>query len=336
MDMIQNKSFLFNQDCEYIAAHFNISISETVQLIELLKSFFDIQGNFQKSVFEKRLEENINFDSHVFEFLWYFLKEFVLDRNDRIALLNSLKKLVEKVKIPEQSIKILMTDFLKDPDTVNYSDRNALILANILIRKYNKESNLHIEMTPEEVLLIKDGLNKELTLAISKVVDSVYYERIFKKIKTIHQTLILSLNARGKKTEIMPIRFLLSLEREIFIFLCLIEGLTARAVIKAALNQYGNPRSDVYHLQMSKIYLIPLLQHLKVIIRGMGRIGVNQDLELLTNTAWNEKLFDSLSENIAYKRKVKQVITWIDAAKEEIIRKELKDSIDTGTFQVHP
>ena len=76
--------------------------------------------------------------------------------------LNALQMLIAKIHQPKRAIKVLIADFCADPGVIEFADRNALMLANLLIRKYNKELNLDIELTPEEVLLVKEGLDREV------------------------------------------------------------------------------------------------------------------------------------------------------------------------------
>jgi hypothetical protein len=52
--------------------------------------------------------------------------------------------------------------FLPAPEKVEPSDRNAIMLANILLRTYNKELDVDIEMTPEEVLNVRNGLDRDV------------------------------------------------------------------------------------------------------------------------------------------------------------------------------
>ena len=74
---------------------------------------------------------------------------------------------------------------------------------------------------------------------------------------------------------LLPIRFLLALEREVHIFLALVGGKTASEVMRSALNDYGNPASRIYHLKESRAQMESLLSHLAAVIRGMGATGAS-------------------------------------------------------------
>lgn len=81
------------------------------------------------------------------------------------------------------------------------------------MRKYNKEVNLDIEITPEEVLLVREGLNKTVAFAVSQMIDK-NREPIFEKVKTIHKRVAHALGNSKADGEGMPLDYLLSLESE--------------------------------------------------------------------------------------------------------------------------
>ena len=151
-----------NQDVEVIAANFEISALDANKIIQLYQNCFDIRGNFLRSAFEKNIPKFARYEKKIFEILWEFLKE-TPRRSNRLAFLNSLQLMVGEIKAPIQAIKVLLTDFTQSPEGVQYPDRNAMMLVNQLLRCYNKEVIMDIEMTPEEVLLVNGGLDKKLS-----------------------------------------------------------------------------------------------------------------------------------------------------------------------------
>lgn len=48
-------------------------------------------------------------------------------------------------------------DFRRKPSLGALTGRNALILANVLLRKYNKKLRNDMALTPEEELPVRDG-----------------------------------------------------------------------------------------------------------------------------------------------------------------------------------
>lgn len=305
-----------DQDYEQLSKTFNISIQEAEEITRLLKNCFDGQGNFQRALFEKNVPKFANHPRKIFEILWEFLRE-IPRRSDRLPFLNSLQSLVNAIKQPKQAIKILVSDFILDPAEVSFPDRNALMLAIQFLRTYNKEINMDIEITPEEVLLVNKGLEPGVMRYLAWKIDGEQ-KRFVEKIVTIRKKLIQSLEQEGSDLKVLPIRFLLALEREAHIFLALVGGKTATAVIQGALNVYGNPASQIFLLKESPHYMTGLLQHLGILIRGIGRIGQESDFTLLDNIKKRQQGFMNLSEEPRHTALVRRTLGAIDTAKHEI------------------
>ena len=305
-----------DQDYEQLSKTYNISIQEAREIAELLKSCFDGQGNFQRALFEKNVSGFAAHPKRIFEILWEFLKE-IPRRSDRLPFLNSLQLLVKEIKQPTQAIKILVSDFILFPGEVNFPDRNALMLAIQFLRDYNKEINVDIEITPEEVLMVNKGLVPGAARYLAWKLDGDQ-NRFVEKMVTIRKKLLQSFEQEGSDLKVMPIRFLLALEREAHIFLALVGGKTATTVIRGALNVYGNPASQIFLLKESPNQMVGLLQHLGVLIRGIGRIGQESDLTLLDDIQKRQQGFDNLSEEPRHAALVNRILEGIDSAKHQI------------------
>ncbi len=283
-------------------------------IIEALQSCFDSQGHFLKSAFEKNIPKFIKYERKIFELLWLSLKEIV-NKNDRVAFLNSLQLLIGRMKQPKRALRILLADFYGKPDVVNFPDRNALMLANLLIRKYNKELNLNIELTPEEVLLVQYGLDRDIAKYAAWRIDG-NQEDFYLKIKTIRQEIAHAILPEDSSAESKPFKYLLSLEREVNIFLSLIEGETALAVIKSCVKQYGDPDS----IPGGK-YVGPFLNHLRVAVKALGRVGGKAELELLGKIRDSEKAFLAFDPGSLHKELVIRVMDAIDNSRKNILQK---------------
>jgi hypothetical protein len=304
---------------EAMAKDYGISVDDAEDIVQIFRNCFDDQGTFAKAYFEKNLEKFSRHQKKVFDILWEFLKE-TPRRGDRLPFLNSLQLLIKQNKNPIQAIKILLVDFIADPASIEYPDRNAMMLANQFLRTYNKEINMDIEITPEEVLLVKEGLDTSVVNYAKWKVDGEQ-KTFFEKIVTIRKKLLQTLDPASSVSQLLPIRFLLALEREIHIFLALIGGKTAYTAIQGALTVYGNPASQVYLLEESPNHMAALLQHLAVLIRGFGRLGENKDLALLNEVQGRQERqeeFKNLSEDARHDALVTRIMGWIDAAKNEI------------------
>lgn len=311
-----------DQDYDDLAEAFNISIDDAEEIVRLLKSSFDSRGNFQKAVFDKNLSGFADHQKRIFEILWEFLKG-IQHRSDRLPFLNSLQLLVREIEQPKQAIKILVSDFIQNPDQVSFLDRNAIMLAIQLLRTYNKEMRLDIEITPEEVLRVKEGLDQSVVRYMLWKIDGEQ-KRFVAKIVTIRQKILQSFEEESTDAEVLPVRFLLALEREVHIFLALVGGKTAAAVIRNALNAYGSPASKFYLLRESRKHTTSLLQHLAVLIRSLGRVGRERDIDLLDEVKCREQEFINLAVGPLHLAQVQRTLGWIDSAKTEIRERETK------------
>ncbi|MGD8667148.1 MAG: hypothetical protein PVI58_14170 [Desulfobacterales bacterium] len=295
---------------EAIASDFGISPQDTAAIIRLFKSCFDGQNDFLRSAFEKKVSQFAAYKKKVFEILWEFLKE-TSRRSNRLPLLYSLQLLVRETKQPIQAIKLLLAYFIQDPGTATYADRNAIMLVNQFMRSYIKESDMDIEMTPDEVLRVRGGLDKHaVNYAIWKI--DVAQEVFLEKILSIRKKLVEAMEPETAIEPLLPARFLLALEREVHIFLSLVGGKTSLEVLRSALNIYGNPASQIYHLKESTNLLEPLMLHLTTIIRGFVRNADKSDLDLLAEVKIREAQFRALHEDLRYHALLRQVMGSID------------------------
>jgi len=332
--MSQGSMDFASEDYDTIANDFDISADAAKNLITLLKSCFDDKGHFIRKIFERNIPEFVRYEAKIFDFMWHYLKE-TFHRSDRVAFLNSLQLLIARMKQPVRAIRILLTDILKDTYIVNYSDRNAFMLASLMLRKYNKELNLDIEITPEEVLLVKEGLVQDVVTAARNMIDAVQ-DKVSEKGKTIHTRLTEALDPGKSDIPPMPVRYIFSLEREMYIFLSLVGGKTAYALIRKGLEEYGNPASEIYRLKATPEYIGTLLQHLNIVIRTVGRVGSQDELSLLDRVSWGEKEFLRLSEGGRNEDKVRRLMKWIDTSKVNILKKSWKDTGEPNGFEVLP
>ncbi len=333
-NIVQGNVDFTDRDYAALASEFCIKPSDAEEIVSLLQNCFDENGGFLRKNFDRNIPRFAKYEDKIFGFLWHYLKESMQRRQDRISFLNALQLLISEMKQPKKGIRILMTDFLANPTIVTFSDRNAIMLSNLLVRKYNKELNLDIELTPEEVLLVREGVEREIAAAVAKVIDSTKI-RFLQKISTLQRQIRESLSpAKSGESTALPFRYVLSLEREVFIFLSLVEGNTALSILRNAIRIYGDSSSQIYNLPRSREEFVTLLQHLKVLLRGLGRIGDDDDLAIVDGVSWSEQGFLRLAQGANEKEKVQQVIRWVDLTKESILRKTMKDSRDTGLFTV--
>jgi hypothetical protein len=319
MKEIVHQAINFNlQDFETLAKDFDISIEDAKELIDMLKECFNEDGRFVRGSFIKIMPEFSRYERKIFEFLWHYLREQI-HQKDRTAYLNSLQLLIARMKRPKKAIKILLTDFCHDANNINYADSKAMMLCSLLVRKFNKEL-IDLEITPEDVLQVKEGLDKGAAKYTRWKIDKEQ-NQFYEKVKTIHQHLVKALDPGRKKTPSMPLSFLISLEREAYILFSLAGGNTARSIILSAVKEYGDPKSIIYHGRESKKNIGALLQNLRIAIRGLGRVGGLDDLPVLDEVKGNEKRLAALGKSRSNKILVSRIMDRIEESTQLIIQK---------------
>jgi hypothetical protein len=304
------------QDYKVIAKDFEISKGQAKDLIETFQNCFDDEGSFLRDAFSRNVSKFAKYRKKIFQFLWHYLQQ-MSSREDRIALLNSLQMLIPRLKHPQGVLKVLLSDFSKDPDAIAVSDRSALVLITLLISNYTKEQHQDIEITPEEVMGISKDLDTRMVAGVSKVIDG-NQERFFQKFRTIHRKLNELLVRSHFEGETMSLHDIFLLEREVYIFLSLISGNTARVLIRSAAGVYGNPRSGVYQFHESERLLPSLLQLLKITSRGLGRVGERKDLGLLQEIRDREGEFYETIAETGHQEHLKRAMEVVRVSMERI------------------
>jgi hypothetical protein len=191
------------------------------------------------------------------------------------------------------------------------------MLSTQFLRMYNKEINVDIELTPEEILRVRTGLDgKVVNYANWKVNGEP--KRFLTKVVSIRKQLNAALDPAPSGMSPMPARFLLALEREVHIFLALVGGNTAASILHSALGVFGNPQSTYYATEEGRPHLYALVQHLSVLIRGIGRTGTEIDLILLDQVKQREREFLKMSADPRHASLVRRVFNWVEPAKKEI------------------
>jgi len=303
-------------DHEIIARMFGVSQKEAEHLVETIKECFDEKGGFRRKSFENRIAEFTKYGENIFFFLWFYLKE-MSRKSDRISFLNALQLLIAGLEHPEKSIKKIMEDFGSSPKEVLPSDRNAIMLANILLRKKNWEIDTEIEITPEEVLLVEDNINPEAIKAATEAI-AQKEDDFIRKVETIHTTTKEWLQEAVAEDGGLSVKYLLSLEREIYIFLSILNPPIACHVLRSAVRAYGDPLSQVYGLKKSKENLNALVTLLRIVIRALERVGTSEDLPHLNQVKEKHSEFVKLKDNSRYLDILTRVILHCDKAIEAI------------------
>lgn len=292
--IVENKPIVFNQkDYASLSRDFNIPDKDVKKVIQAVKECFSHNGRFERKIFEKHSFLFIKYDS-IFEFFWHYIKAVKLSRAERVGFINALQLLTRKMKNKNNAVRMLLSDVFRKPEIINFSDRNAAMFVNLLLRTYSKEFNMDIELTPEEVLNVEKGIDQSVMIYIRELIES-HQELFFEKMQNIQKELK---NALSGKKDAISLHYLLSLERELQTFFALAGGSTANAILKIAMSEYGDPGADVYHLRKSRENMTSLLQRLRMLARGLGRTGEEEDVSFLIMLSEKKPEFEALGENL--------------------------------------
>ena len=299
------------RDYETLSQDFDIDMAEARQLVDGLNKCFNEKGRFLKSAFADGLPRFTSYEKKIFEFLWLHLKD-VVAAEDRISFLNALQMLTARMNQPKRAFKILLEDFLKTPDDIQFSDAKALMLANLILHEYDK-TLADIEITPEDILFNQRGLDKEVARYAAWRMDRDQ-ETFFDKIRSIHQALCEALEFGMTRKHRLSVKDLLGLEREIYIFLSMIETIVGQSVLRSAVNEYGSPESDLYFLKESDRFMSNLLQNLRIAIRGLANIGSMESIPSLEAVKDREEIFQRLKKTKAHRDQSGLISEWVDEA----------------------
>jgi hypothetical protein len=299
------------RDFEILSQDFDIDLDEAHALVDQLKTCFNEKGRFLKSAFAESMNRFTRYEKKIFEFLWQHLKDVIL-AEDRTVFLNALQMLTTQMNQPKRAFKILLEDFLKDPSAIQFSDAKALMLANLVLHEYDKALT-DIEITPEDIIFNKRGLDEEVARYAAWRMDRDQ-EFYFDKVRTIHQALCEALEFGLTRKQRLSAKDLLSLEREVFIFLSMTKTTVGSSVLRSAVNEYGSPESDLYFLKESDRFMSHLLQNLRIAIRGLANIGGMECIPSLEAVKMREEVFQRLKKDKAHRDQCRLISEWVDEA----------------------
>ncbi|MDH5509995.1 MAG: hypothetical protein OEZ32_06515 [Nitrospinota bacterium] len=301
-----------NKDVRALAQDMGIGAEEAAETIELLRKCFKVGGHFSRGVFDKNIPFFAKHEKKMFQLLWGFLKD-ISAREDRVALLDSLQLLISKMRRPDMALDVILSDFVTFPEILDYSERNGLMLANVLMRKYNKELGNKIERTPEEVLLARAGISEEMAGSIANFIDREQ-DRFLRKMRTIHEELVACIGSESDDVDKMSLRFLVSMEREIYILLSLSGGVTGRRIIRSAVREYGDPHSGPYENVKNQDELKSILQLLQLAVRSLVRFGEKDDAPLFERIKQSGEEFLKSKPTLMPKETFRSVMEHVSAA----------------------
>jgi hypothetical protein len=299
-------------------------LAESNGLVDLLESCFDEQGVFDRQVFLDKTVLLAPNHERIFRLLLSHLKR-AEDRTSRISLVNTIPALYDSIEGTGTAIRELLVEFCNPAETINYYDRNVLMLAAQLLRHYRKEDGLDIEMTPEEVLLVQKGLRED-EVKLGRKTAGEFGSELQTKLSTIHTALIDSLSKSDcKKAMHFPSRFLSTLLREFYILMALIGGPEAKALVWRGALATSSPKSRLYHQQLSKTFFDNLLGLLRIIVRSCHRLvedGCADDIKNLKALRQRIHVLVSSTENESKQSVLRRLCQQIDTRLETSAKKQ--------------
>lgn len=299
------------RDYEILAKDYRIDVADARDLVEKLKGCFDEEGHFKKSAFQSAIQHFRKYEQKLFGFLWHHMKDAILPA-DRIPFLNSLQELTARMSQPNRAFKILLEDICSDPEAVQFSDNKAVMLANLIVHRPDK-ALANYEITPEDIVLNRHNLDPTVVQYAAWRIDKDR-EQFFTKVQTIHKKLSEALNLGATSEKQIPAPVLLNLERELYIFLSLVECEAGKPILRSAVSEYGDPGADIYHHKESEALMGGILQNLRVALRGVGSIGDMGDVALLESVKGHNEDFQRLKNDRQFRAQARLVSEWADEA----------------------
>jgi hypothetical protein len=309
--MVHRPTEFKTQDYEILAKDFRIDVADARDLVEKLKGCFGDGGRFKKSEFQVAIQHFHKYEQKLFGFLWHHMKDAILPA-DRISFLNALQELTARMNQPNRAFKILLKDICSDPETVQFSDNKAVMLANLIVHRPDK-ALANYEITPEDIVLNRHNLDPVVVQYAAWRIDKER-EQFFTKVQTIHKKLSEALCLGATSEKKIPASLLLNLERELYIFLSLVECDAAKAILRSAVSEYGDPGAELYHFKESGAFMGGILQNLRVALRGVGSVGNMGDVAILEAVKGHNEDFQRLKNNRQFRAQARLVSEWADEA----------------------
>lgn len=299
------------RDFEILASDFKISDQAAHALVDRLKGCFTEEGRFKKSAFHDAIGDFQQYESKIFSFLWHHMKDAILSE-DRVPFLNALQTLTARMNQPKRAFKVLIEDICGDPENVQFSDNKAVMLASLIVHRPDK-SLADYEITPEDIVLNRHNLDDMMVQYAAWRIEKLR-EAFFAKLNTIHHKLSEALTLGHTNEKHIPAAVMINLERELYIFLSLVECDSGKAILRSAVREYGDPNAEIYQLKKSQEFMSGLLQNLRVVLRGLGTIGSMNDMAILEQVRMQDETFQRLKKDPKHRAQAGRITEWVDEA----------------------
>lgn len=312
MRTAEDVSFVFNYpNVRLLAERFGIDTNHALHLLGLLKCTVGSAGQFNQEVFESQSNVLWRYGDTLFEIYFCLLKQMPR-RQDRLCLLDAFSLLISRLNDPVRAIRFILDNLFHPDHAIIYPDRNALVLANRLLIGKPVSHSGGMQCTSDTRLMAESAPNPGMLRYVRwrLAADKVYVGIVLEKIQ---QAILHSLVTEPGTTS-MPASYLLALEREALVFLSLTGTGTARSILRRALLRYSDPQSAIYQKKFKAIYVGAVMDHLRTIILGIGRMGNPKDISSLEAVIGNFERLGALDPGNDHSRKTVQLVRTVEAA----------------------
>jgi len=288
-----------------------LNAPDALRLENCLASLLTERGDCDRNVLATHIDLLAEDGDGIFAMLWCYLR-LAQQESDRCAFMDGLLLISEHLPTLQASLGLLLCDVFQFPIDVAPSDRNAFRIASQMLRTMHKES-LYIRSTPEEVLAVRKSLNPTLVKFASERMD-IDAIRTLSKFDALRQALFIGMVDHAPAAEGQDVASLFHMQREGLILMVLAGGNAAHRVLREALAYYGDFRSEIYQDPRCAHYLPDCMAQLRVVLRGMIRLGRTQDIALLKKVEQFGSQWMALDAVPGFARSVKKTMQWVAPA----------------------
>ncbi len=260
--------------------------------IQVWQNCFDKNGRFNRIKFNQHRRVFQDWKNAFYVF-WMDLKSVII-AEDRETILNCIIRFIADSKLLNEYVDYILKDFYYYPLNLQFSDRDSLFVANLLLFKNYVNISYDFGHTPGEVLFSEDPLNEDLVERLHTEINDKWAEKFLQKHVTVKKNLHQALKEIEEQDNIMPPPFLINVMRELYIFLTLVWGKEFKSIVLDTVKEYANPKSDLYCSENSPKVLLPLLQFFQITILCLIKLGDESDVDLLNSIRFRETDFLSM------------------------------------------
>jgi len=283
--------------------------------IQIWRQCFDKNGRFNRNRFNQNRSSFLDWES-AFYIFWVDLKSVVI-AEDRETILNCIIRFIADSKSLNEYVDYILNDFYYYPLHLQFSDRDSLFIANLLLFKNYVNITYDFGRTPGEVLFSKEPLNEDIVNRLRSQITDKWADKFLQKHVTIKKNIKLALGAIERKDNVMPLPFLINVMRELFIFLTLVWDKEFITIVRDTVKEYANPKSDLYRSENSPNVMMPLLQFFQITILCLIKLGDERDVDLLNTIRVRESDFLSMKgllskDYSSHKQLISKIMSVVD------------------------